>query len=124
MYFRERDYLTKDRIWHSSPGGQPLLLTFESVGLGEDYEADIAWAIKGSAVDLGRYRFCPHLNTTLELINKSLQVNDGIGMGGEALLTDLNERMVATRYSLGGCAVKAFQPIISGVLEYQANRDQ
>lgn len=116
--FKPEDYLTRQRAWVSNPRS-PLLLTFEPAG---DDESEIAWVVKGKVRDLGRYAICPHLGNTIDLLNKSLLVNDGIGMGGEAALHDLNQAMIETRYSIGGCAVKSFIPVIQGLIEYQSTR--
>jgi hypothetical protein len=99
--------------------GQPVLLTFEPAG---DGEHDIAWAARGDFRDLGRYALCPHLGKVINLLNESLRTNDGIGMGGEAVLSDLNKAMIENRYRLGACAVKPFAAILEGVTEYQAAR--
>lgn len=118
--FEPEDYFSKRHGWTENPLN-PLLLTFEPSG---DGETDIAWIVKGSLRDLGRYAVCTHLNGAIALLNKTLIVNDGIGKGGEAAMHDLNEEMSKTRFSLGKCAVKEFIPVIHSIIDIQKARDQ
>ena len=100
-------------------GGSPILLTFEPSGEGDGTE--IAWAERGSRKALGRYNFCPHLDTLIEGINQALMVNDGIGMGGEAVIKDANRAIEATRYRLGNCVVKPLFSVVEGVIAHHHN---
>lgn len=107
------DYLTRKRVWVGNPGN-PLLLTHEPAG---DDETDIAWVVRGKLRDLGRYVLCPHLNGALKVINHALVVNDGMGMGAEAVLQNLNTAMTETQFSLGACAVKPFIPVFQEIVD-------
>jgi hypothetical protein len=105
-------------VWAAN-AGDPILLTFEPSGEGDGTE--IAWAELGERRKLGRYNFCPHLQTLLTGINQALVVNDGIGMGGETLLHDANQAIKETRYRLGNCAVEPLIAVAEGIVTAHYN---